>query len=796
VDYADRLRSISRPQLEELLQRRPETFVLVGRSSTGYGDLATLLSQPYGTLQAIESLDRFHGQVLELACVAGGRLEPEFAEQQGLDPALLPAAAAELTRWGLGFLDGAALELPRCVPGAVHDPGRLGPPLLALLEGQRTDDLRTMAATLGMVSGERRKADLVGRVARRLSDEALVRDLVAGAPPRAVQVLEALRRGGGAQSWSDLARQVPEIFADRGSLYLGRPAADGIPWLRARGLVLGVEWDQRLVVPAEVELALRGRVFASWEPEPPALELVPLEPDRHPGELVIEVAGLLDLWARTPVTLLQSGDLGARECQRAARTLGIPQTAVRFLASVAVWAGLAAVEDRPARARPRGRSTRRPPEPAPGRLVVVEETARQWRAMGVADRWTALVDPWQNVTVRGDEPTALVIRELAALPEGQGAALPGLARRLAWRHPARFRDAEAVAAVLLPTVATLHRLGVGGPAAGSVAGLTELGRTVLGDGPGEPAELFPPMESSCTVQADLRVIVAGPPEPALAAGLARIADLEAASPARVYQLSEASLRRALDDGMGAADIAAFLDTRCPTGLPQNVAALIEDVGRRHGRLRVGPAALYLQSDDPVLLAEVAANRRLRGLRVTMLAPTVAVVQGADEASALEALRRAGYMPGVDRSAEPAPAGNRRRRSGVSRPPPPPGLTPAERERLAGRLLDDPAPAPPTPALELADDELLSGITVSGRGDVERLMRLAVSAGRVVEMEYRNQHSGSVSTRVIEPRLAGDGTVVGWCRLRLDDRVFAFDGVRWARATGEAIAHAGVGLEDQ
>src|SRR5207302_9443675 len=170
---------------------------------------------------------------------------------------------------------------------------------------------------------------------------------------------------------------------------------------------------------------------------------------------------------------------------------------------------------------------------------------------------------------------------------------------------------------------------------------------------------------------DLRIIVAGPPEPGLATVLARLADLEAASPARVYRMSEASLRRALDEGMTAAEMAAFLDTRCPTGLPQNVAALIEDVGRRHGRLRVGPATLYLQADDPALLAEVAANRRLRGLHVTLLAPTVAVVQGTDEAAALEALRRAGYMPGVDRAAVEAPrsASARRRRAPAPQPAP-------------------------------------------------------------------------------------------------------------------------------
>jgi hypothetical protein len=470
---------------------------------------------------------------------------------------------------------------------------------------------------------------------------------------------------------------------------------------------------------------------------------------------------------------------------------------VRFLASLTVWSGLVAVEEPPpARGRARGRGGRRPPDPQPGRLVVVDEAGREWRVLPIADRWAALVRPWRNMVARIETATELALAELATLPAGQGAQLPGLVRRLVWRHPASFADAEAAAAVVGTAVATLHRLGIGAGAAGPVAGLTELGRAVLrGGASAELATIFPPAASECTVQADLRIIVTGPPEPALAAGLARLADLETASPARVYRVSEGSLRRALDDGMSAAEIAAFLDTRSPTGIPQNVTALIEDVGRRHGRLRVGSATLYLQADDPVLLAEVAANRRLRGLQVTLLAPTVAVVRGTDEAAALEALRRAGYMPGVDEAAEtPRPTAGRRRRPPAAAVAPPPGLTADERRALAGRLLD--APAPSTPPRELADGELLSGITVSGRDDVERLMRLAVRSGRVVEIEYRNMQSGSVSTRVIEPRLAGDGTVVGWCRLRRDDRVFAFEGVRWARATGEAVAHVGLGLEDR
>jgi hypothetical protein len=352
-----------------------------------------------------------------------------------------------------------------------------------------------------------------------------------------------------------------------------------------------------------------------------------------------------------------------------------------------------------------------------------------------------------------------------------------------------FADPEAAAAAVASAAATLHRLGIGGGASGAVAGVSELGRAALrGDGPELLAPLFPAMQAGCTVTGDLRIVVAGPPEPDLARVLSALADLEAASPARVYRLSEASLRRAMDGGLGAAEMADFLRARCATGLPQNVTALIEDVGRRHGRLRVGRAAVYLHADDPALVAEVAANRRLRGLQLRVLAPTVAVVEGADERQALDALRRAGYMPAAEGEAALArrPARSRRSVPAVSVEPPPP-----DHRELAERLIAGVRPAPRSRALD--DDGLRSGARVSRPADVERLLRLAVDGGLVVEVEYQNGQSGSITRRVIEPRLAGERGVVGFCRLRQDDRSFAFAGVRWARATGEVVQHGQVEL---
>ena len=124
------------------------------------------------------------------------------------------------------------------------------------------------------------------------------------------------------------------------------------------------------------------------------------------------------------------------------------------------------------------------------------------------------------------------------------------------------------------------------------------------------------------MQADLTVVVPGPPEPGLAAELALVADAESRGGATVYRVTPASVRRALDAGYTAADVHGLFQRRSRTPLPQTLQYLIDDVARRHGGLRVGTAGAYLRSDDEALISEVFADRRLTALSLRRLAPTV------------------------------------------------------------------------------------------------------------------------------------------------------------------------------
>jgi hypothetical protein len=156
-------------------------------------------------------------------------------------------------------------------------------------------------------------------------------------------------------------------------------------------------------------------------------------------------------------------------------------------------------------------------------------------------------------------------------------------------------------------------------------------------------KLLPPPVDHMLVQADLTVVVPGPPEPELAAELEMVADHESAGAASVYRITPDSVRRALDSGYSAADLQGLFTRRSRTPVPQALAYLIDDVARRHGGLRLGSAGCYLRSEDTALVTELAADRRLAVLGLRVVAPTV-LVSPYQVNRVLTELRAAGHAP--------------------------------------------------------------------------------------------------------------------------------------------------------
>ena len=118
------------------------------------------------------------------------------------------------------------------------------------------------------------------------------------------------------------------------------------------------------------------------------------------------------------------------------------------------------------------------------------------------------------------------------------------------------------------------------------------------------------------IQADLTAVAPGPPAYAVARDLRLLADQESRGGGGVFRFSAASMRRAFDAGWSAEDVHRWLAEHSSTGVPQPLQYLVDDVQRRHGSIRVGPAGSYLRVADEAQAAIAAQSPGRRRVRTT------------------------------------------------------------------------------------------------------------------------------------------------------------------------------------
>ncbi len=255
-----------------------------------------------------------------------------------------------------------------------------------------------------------------------------------------------------------------------------------------------------------------------------------------------------------------------------------------------------------------------------------------------ADRPRAALGVDLEVPGAGDLRAA-VLGELAGLPPGTTTDPADLVARLRWQRPRR--SAATTRLLVTATVAEGEALGV--LVRGTLSGP---GRALLEGAEAAAAALAPLLPAPVAeviLQPDLTAVAPGPLVRELADALALAADVESTGGATVYRFTPSSVRRALDAGRTAADLHALLATHSRTPVPQPLSYLVDDVARRHGRLRAGTAAAYLRCDDPALLGEVLADRRTADLGLRRLAPTV-LAAAAAAPERLDRLRALGDAP--------------------------------------------------------------------------------------------------------------------------------------------------------
>ncbi|BCJ43957.1 hypothetical protein GCM10010168_67600 [Actinoplanes ianthinogenes] len=645
--FADQLRSLPDEALGALLQLRPDLVVPVPADISA---LAVRAQSRGSVARCLDGLDEFTLTILDAARVT-----------RAADTALTSVPAIVEMATGVAE-DDVRVAIDRLrVRFLLH-----GPP----------EALQVVAAVDEVTSpypaGLGRPADyLDAHAAALVADRAKLRRTVLAAPPGARAVLDRLAAGP------------PVGTLSRNG---GAEVAESIRWLVDQHILVPISEAGRaprsdgdlVELPREVGLLLRRDTgpLGALRPFPPLPEAQTRDTKAVDSagagqtmEAVRATEAVLEALAAEPAPVLKTGGLGVRDLKRLARAAGVDEAGAALLVEVAYSAGLLGESET---------SVHRAPG-AVQDIFLPTGAYDLWRSAGMAHRWSTLARAWLTMTrqpglvgkrderdrpinalapdaERAGAPQARreALDALADLAPGAAPAVDDLLALLAWQAPRRARGRELG-----------HRDGYAGAALLGITGLgalTSYARLLLSDPettesdplglhPDEPPadavrgldHLLPAPVDHVLVQADLTVVVPGPPEPELAAELEVVAEPESAGGASVFRVTPASVRRALDVGYTSADLHTLFQRRSRTPVPQTLTYLIDDAARKHGGLRSGSAGSYLRSDDEALIVEVLADKRVTGLDLRRIAPTV-LVSPRPVARLLGALREAGYAP--------------------------------------------------------------------------------------------------------------------------------------------------------
>ncbi len=731
------------------------------------------------------------------------RTDDELAQLMRLRPDLTiapPASTAVLA-------DRASQRMS--VHRATEDLDTLTMAVLAVLAGADADASPVPAADVHRVLDAAAGADAVDHALAALRSAALAWEELDGLrtvaaarevlpwPPSAVSAAAEGRPPGGhddrgglparLDALSDDERSLINALVDGGGLGRTRAAADSAPptsavqrLLRA-GLLEKVD-DHTVRLPEDVRAAAETSAAARVRLAPPQPQT-----QRHDAgdvdstaagealELLRHAGTVIDSLSARPVPVLRSGGVGVREIRRMAKDLSLAERRVGFLLELLAQADLI-------------RSGVPDPLPQHDTADAYWAPASEidaWLSLPPAERWDVLARAWLRMPRRvweigqrddtgkvvpalsGDltapavaEDRGAVLGRLAGERAGVAVPAPDLLDSLRWSRPRRY--ARLPLGFLEYLLAEAQDMGV--VAHGALSGpgrvLVDAGRRSAETGAEEGAEPAPDPAAAMAsampepvdhvlLQADLTMIAPGPLAPDLAARIPRVAEVESAGAATVYRITEQSLRGALDAGLTGADLHSLFAGASRTPVPQALTYLIDDVARKHGRLRAGFANAFLRCEDEALLSEVLT--RLPDLGLRRLAPTVAV-SPMDLADLLDALSEAG-IPAVGEDAHGSVVDLRPRGARIGAP------------RRVRRNVHRPRPAAP-------DDERLAQVVAgmragdraedsSGartvRADGSRaggaatvsLLQTATRVGQTVSVGYVDAQ-GTAIHRLVEP----------------------------------------------
>jgi len=559
------------------------------------------------------------------------------------------------------------------------------------------------------------------------------------APEGAVQLLERM-------AWGPPRGQVADV----------KKANTNIKWLLDNKFLVAVD-SQNVLMPREVGLHLRGgKIFKELMPNKPTL--VGLKR----GQKSVDQAAIANIstfirwaeelahnWSDEPPTALRSGGLGVRDLKATSEHLGVSEDCAAFVAEILYLAGLVVIDT--------------------DDQILPTAAFDAWLSREPEERWHNLVTLWlqtsrvagligkadgKNVAALGPELDRSIIAPLKKItlnvlqenleldPDADS-----LATLITWLTPTRS-NREYIQWILREA----EWLGITGQGALSSFGKVLLADDELGEQQlGVKAALPSPVDH-ILIQADNSAVAPGPLTVELANSIGTIADIESRGGATVYRFSEGSIRRGLDHGQTGDQIKDFLIKVSKTPVPQPLEYLINDVSKRHGRLRVGVGRAYIRCEDEGLIQQIVHDKKLEDIHIRKLAPQV-LISDTDLHDLVNALRDAGYLPAIENETGilvSAPAIRRAK----SRPKPP-------------RVIGD--PTSPTPALITAAVKALRAGDKATSNKPRAVPRTTANETLDILNQYIEEqasltigyadNNGGVTQKLIDPISISLGTLV-------------------------------------
>jgi Helicase conserved C-terminal domain len=432
----------------------------------------------------------------------------------------------------------------------------------------------------------------------------------------------------------------------RGSISNIKSPGKAIGWLLENKIVVAID-SQTVALPREVGLALRGKkVFKELQESQPDLKGTSRKQKDIDRAAIANISDLLRWteelahnWSDEPPLALKSGGLGARDLKRSSEHLGIDENCTAFVAELLYLAGLIVVDTDDS--------------------ILPTSAFDIWITRNHEERWHNLVSLWLETSRVAGLIGKSDQKSIAALgPELDRAGIATLRKKtirtlvgneeiapdkesiesvIKWSSPSRF-NSDFINWILREA----EWLGITGQGA-----ISTFGKALINNNEelGVESALPKPVDH-ILIQADNSAIAPGPLTVEIANELGTIADIESRGGATVYRFSEISIRRGLDHGKTGDHIKDFLKRNSKTPVPQPLEYLINDVAKRHGRLRIGAAATYLRCEDEGLITQILHDKKIEPLQLRKLAPQVLITE-IPTPEVLISLREAGYLPAAE-----------------------------------------------------------------------------------------------------------------------------------------------------